>query len=49
MHIAFIFRGDISREKAGPRNYIDALICYNNWKTALFDDILSFLYLIITL
>ena len=40
MHVAFIFRGDISRDQSGPRNYIDALICYNNWKSALFDDII---------
>jgi len=41
MHVAFIFRGDISRHQSGPRNQIDALMCYNNWKSALFDDIVS--------
>jgi len=39
MKVAYIFRGDHVRDTTLDRKYIDALMCYNNWKKTLFDVI----------
>ena len=41
MKVALIFRGDNVRgaHSDGNRKYIDAVICWNNWKKTLVDDL----------
>ena len=43
MRLAFIFRGDNVRGEYvdKSRKYIDATQCYNNWKSAVFNDIIA--------
>lgn len=39
MKIALVFRGENVRDNKMGRNYCDALMCIENWKTTLLDDL----------
>ena len=39
MKIALLFRGENVRDNKTGRNYCDALMCMENWKTTLLDDL----------
>lgn len=39
MRVCVIFRGQNLREASGSRRYIDALMCWANWKQSIIDDL----------
>jgi hypothetical protein len=42
MKVAIIFRGDNVRHAQYDRSYIDAIQCYEKWKTNIFDDLFDY-------
>ena len=39
MRVAIIFRGDNVRSGNGPRKYVDAMMCWDNWQKTLVNDL----------
>lgn len=41
MRVCIIFRGENVRDSTPTRNYIDAIMCWDNWKKTIYDDLIN--------
>ena len=41
MRVCIIFRGENVRDSTSTRNYIDAIMCWDNWKKTIYDDLIN--------